>query len=118
MRDYSQTELGALDKTGEELRLNREEMLNILGKKTFDVYLNDAAFWQNVPENAWNYYIGGYQVLKKWLSYREFALLGRNLKLEEITEVTNMIRRISAILLLEPELNKNYRKIKTEFYKQ
>ncbi|CAN5296891.1 DNA methyltransferase [soil metagenome] len=118
LRDYSETELDALDKTGEESGLNREEMLKILGKKTFDVYLNDNAFWRNVPENAWNYYIGGYQVLKKWLSYREFTLLGRNLKMDEITEVTNMIRRISAILLLEPELNENYRKIKTEFYKQ
>ncbi len=118
LRDYSQTELDALDKTGEESGLKLEEMLEILGAKTFDVYLNDNAFWRNVPENAWNYYIGGYQVLKKWLSYREFALLGRNLKLEEITEVTNIIRRISAILLLEPKLNENYRKIKTEFYKQ
>lgn len=29
-----------------------------------------------------------------------------------------MIRRISAILLLEPQLNENYRKIKADFYKQ
>ena len=118
LRDYSETELAALIKTGEEINLKPEEMLKILGEKTFDVYLNDVAFWRNVPKNVWNYYIGGYQVLKKWLSYREYVLLGRALKLEEISEVTNMIRRISAILLLEPKLNENYGKIKTDFYKK
>ncbi len=117
-RDYTEKELTALEKTGAEFGLSREERLQCLGEKTFDVYLNDVAFWRNVPENVWNYYIGGYQVLKKWLSYRELALLGRNLNLDEITEVTNMMRRISAILLLEPNLNENYRKIKTDFYRQ
>ena len=117
-RDYSEKETEALDKTGAELGMNRQEMFKCLGEKTLDVYLNDVAFWRNIPEKAWNFYIGGYQVLKKWLSYREFDLLGRALKLEEITEVTNMMRRVSAILLLEPKLDENYRKIKTDFYKQ
>jgi len=87
-----------------------------LGEKTFDVYLNNIAYWRNVPEKVWNYTIGGYQVLKKWLSYREFELLGRALTLDEISEVTNMIRRLSAILLLETQLNENYAKTKTNFY--
>ncbi|MCW5961949.1 MAG: N-6 DNA methylase [Pyrinomonadaceae bacterium] len=108
-RDYTQKELAAFAADGDAA-----EIMKCLGEKTFDVYLNETAFWRNVPERAWNYYIGGYQVLKKWLSYREYNLLGRALKLEEITEVTNMIRRISAILLLEPHLNENYRKIKAD----
>ena len=29
-----------------------------------------------MPANVWEYYIGGYQVIKKWLSYREQELLG------------------------------------------
>ena len=44
-----------------------------LGDATFDVYLNADAFWRNVPTAVWNYKLGGYQVLKKWLSYRERA---------------------------------------------
>ena len=47
------------------------DALSTLGDTTFDVYLNDAAYWRNVPAAAWNYRMGGYQVLKKWLSYRE-----------------------------------------------
>ena len=47
-----------------------------LGEKTLDVYLNDHAFWRNVPAAIWDYKLGGYQVLKKWLSYRESDVLG------------------------------------------
>ena len=32
----------------------------------------------------WAYKLGGYQVLKKWLSYREYAVLGRVLTPEEV----------------------------------
>lgn len=105
-RDFSEKELAAID----------AESKLYLGEKTFDIYLNDVAYWRNVPERVWNYTIGGYQVLKKWLSYREFELLGRALTLDEISEVTNMIRRLSAILLLEPQLNENYGKTKADFY--
>ena len=72
----------------------------VLGDTTFDIYLNDRAYWQNVPAAAWTYKLGGYQVLKKWLSYRESAILGRHLKPEEVQHFTNTARRIAAILLL------------------
>jgi Type ISP C-terminal specificity domain len=96
----------------------REAEITGLGETTYDIFINDFAYWQNVPEKVWQYYIGGYQVIKKWLSYREIELLGRPLTLDEIAEVTNMIRRISAIILLEDDLNENYRKIKIDFYKE
>lgn len=79
-----------------------------LGNRTVDVYLNDTAYWRNIPLPVWEYTIGGYQVIKKWLSYREFALLGRALTLDEVREVQNIARRITAILLLEPVLDANY----------
>ena len=69
-----------------------------LGGKTFDVYLNDAAYWSNIPDAVWNYKLGGYQVLKKWLSYREHKVLGRLLNLDEVKHFTNTARRIGAIL--------------------
>ena len=47
------------------------DALPVLGHRTFDVYLNGNAFWRNVPAAVWNYRLGRYQVLKKWLSYRE-----------------------------------------------
>ena len=69
-----------------------------LGDTTFDIYLNDTAYWRNVPAAVWTYKLGGYQVLKKWLSYREHKVLGRALKLDEVQHFTNTARRISWIL--------------------
>jgi hypothetical protein len=40
----------------------------------------------------------------------------RSLKPEEVMEVTNMARRIAAILLLEPELDANYQTVKQSTY--
>ncbi len=70
-----------------------------LGTKTLDVYLNDHAFWRNVPAAIWDYKLGGYQVLKKWLSYRERDVLGRALSPEEVLYFAEMARRIAAMIL-------------------
>ena len=72
--------------------------LSALGERTFDIYLNGEAFWCNVPAAVWTYRLGGYQVLKKWLSYRERPILGRPLKPEEVQHFTDTARRIGAIL--------------------
>jgi len=50
-----------------------------------DIYLNDVACWRNVPQSVWDFTIGGYQVIKKWLSYREKPILGRSLLLRSLT---------------------------------
>jgi len=90
-----------------------DETVPALGEVTHDIYLNNSTCWSNVPEKVWNYTIGGYQVVKKWLSYREFALLGRPLTPDEAREVTQMARRIAALILLQPELDKNYQAVKS-----
>ena len=69
-----------------------------LGSATFDVYLNDRAFWRNIPAAVWGYRLGGYQVLKKWLSYRERGVLGRALSPEEVLYFAEIARRIGKIL--------------------
>ena len=73
--------------------------LPVLGETTFDVYLNARAFWRNVPAAVWGYKLGGYQVLKKWLSYRERSILDRALLPEEVQHFTETARRVEAILL-------------------
>ena len=83
-----------------------------LGKSTHDIYLNNTAHWRNVPEKVWDFTLGGYQVLKKWLSYREQELLGRPLTADEVREFTHTARRLAALLLLQPELDANYQRIK------
>jgi hypothetical protein len=83
----------------------------LLGESTFDIYLNGVTYFRNVPEHVWQLTLGGYQVLKKWLSYRETILLGRPLTLEEVEYFQKTTRRIAAILLLGDELNANYAEV-------
>ena len=88
-RDYTADERTALgDATG------------VLGQTTFHIYLNGNAYWRNVPAAVWRYKLGGYQVLKKWLSYRERAILGRALLPEEVLYFAEAARRIEAILVV------------------
>ena len=81
----------------------------LLGTATNDIYLNADAFWRNIPETVWGFTIGGYQVLKKWLSYREQPLLGRVLSSTEVRYVSSVARRLAALRLMAPELDANYR---------
>ena len=83
-----------------EERAAMGDTLPALGDATFDIYLNGDAFWRNVPAAVWTYKLGGYQVLKKWLSYRERSILGRALKTDEVQHFTDTARRIAAILCL------------------
>ena len=87
-RPYSSDEREALSTSGATL-----------GATTCDVHLNDRAYWSNVPTAVWDYKLGGYQVLKKWLSYRERAILGRPLTPDEVQHFTATARRIAALLL-------------------
>jgi len=115
-RPYSSEELAAIGQGAEVLGLSAKEALAQLGGQAVDVYLNGVAYWRCVPSGVWSYTIGGYQVMKKWLSYREKALLGRDLKPEEVREVRDMARRIAAILLLQPALDRNYLAVKGNTY--
>ncbi|WP_161632599.1 type ISP restriction/modification enzyme [Candidatus Synechococcus spongiarum] len=69
-----------------------------------DIYLNDIICWRGIPENIWNYVIGGYQVIKKWLSHREESILDRPLTKKEAREVTAMVRRLTTLVLLGDSL--------------
>ena len=85
------------DYTPEE-RAVMSDALPILGDTTFDIYLNREAFWRNIPAVVWSYQLGGYQVLKKWLSYRENAILDRPLQIDEVQHFAETARRVAAIL--------------------
>jgi len=98
----------------QESRIQKDSVIKkAFGEETLDIYLNETTYWSNIPRPVWEYYIGGYQVIKKWLSYREKNILGRGLHIEEAEYVTEMVRRIAALILLEQELDANYEAVKT-----
>ncbi len=109
-RDYHHDELTQLKAGAISLGLFEGDVLNLLGNKMLDIYINDEVCWKGVPQNVWNFTIGGYQAIKKWLSYREKQILGRGLSVDEAREVTNMARRIASIILTYPSLDENYQR--------
>ena len=115
-RPYAEAELAAFREGLSALGLTYDELTACLGGACYDVYLNERAYWRCVPVRVWKCTIGGYQVMKKWLSYRERPLLGRDLRPEEARYVTEMTRRIAAIVLLEPALDANYERVKADTY--
>ena len=112
-RAYSLAERQAAEQWGNPLGLSTENTFAPLGDATYDVHLNERAYWRNVPASVWHYKMGGYQVIKKWLSYREHDVLGRGLNEVEVREVRDMARRIAALLLLGSRLDANYHAVVT-----
>lgn len=115
-RAYTPDERTAVAEAAAANELSLDQAISLLGETTFDVYLNEVAFWRNVPKNVWGYTLGSYQVIKKWLSYREAPILGRPLTVEEVREVSDIARRIAAIILMGPALDANYEAVKADPY--
>lgn len=78
------------------------------GEGFVDIYLNATTRWRDVPAAVWSYTLGGYQVLKKWLSYREAVLLHRPLTADEALDFTKYVRRLTALLALHIDLDNHY----------
>ena len=57
------------------------------GKGLGKVWINDDQYFADVPEVAWNFYIGGYQPTQKWLKDR----VGRQLTFDDIRHYQRMI---------------------------
>ncbi|MNQ79889.1 hypothetical protein D3C85_948480 [compost metagenome] len=55
------------------------------------VYINETQYFDNVPEVAWNFYIGGYQPAQKWLKDRK----DRELSYEDILHYQKIIVALS-----------------------
>jgi type I restriction-modification system DNA methylase subunit len=74
------------------------------------VYINPNRYFEGIPQEVWQYQIGGYQVCDKWLKDRK----GRTLSLDDIkhyckivTSLQHTIRLQKAIDDLYPEVEKN-----------
>jgi hypothetical protein len=79
------------------------------GERTGDLYLNENAYFANVPELVWNYQLGGYPVLKKWLAYRQADRSdGQPLTDDERRWFRQIIQRVAALLALTPHLDALY----------
>jgi predicted helicase len=56
------------------------------------VYINKEQFFVGVPEKAWTFYVGGYQVLDKWLRSRKNRELSGS-EIEQFIQITEIINQ-------------------------
>lgn len=81
---------------------------NIVTKPKYQdgkVYINDTQYFANVPQIAWEFYIGGYQPAQKWLKDRK----GRTLEFDDIlhyqkiivalTQTDRLVKEIDTIVI-------------------
>jgi predicted helicase len=54
------------------------------------VYINDAQYFDGVPERVWEYHVGGYQVCQKWLKDRK----GRKLEYADLEHYPYIVAAI------------------------
>jgi hypothetical protein len=66
------------------------------------VYINETQYFDNVPEVAWNFYIGGYQPAQKWLKDRK----ERKLEFEDILHYQKIIVALTETDRLMKEVDK------------
>jgi predicted helicase len=67
--------------------INGDNKVNKLKYSDEKVYINETQYFSNVPEVAWNFYIGGYQPAQKWLKDRK----DRKLEFDDIQHYQKII---------------------------
>lgn len=71
-----------------------QEGSNVVGKIKYEdnkVWINERQYFDNVPQIAWEFYIGGYQPAQKWLKDRK----DRELSFEDILHYQKIIVALS-----------------------
>ncbi len=65
------------------------------------VWINDAQYFDAVPQAVWDMHIGGYRVAEKWLKDRK----GRLLTYDDITHYQNVVAALARTLVIQAELD-------------
>ncbi len=73
-------------------------------KESKRLYINELQFFDKVSPEVWNYYIGGYQVLDKWLKDR----VGRTLSLEDQLHFRKVITALTETIDIQKRIDRFY----------
>lgn len=74
------------------------------------VYINKTQYFEGIEKEPWQYQIGGYQVLDKWLKDRK----GRELSLEDIKHYCRVATALQKTIEVQKEIDESYPLIEEE----
>ena len=80
---------------------------NLVEKREYKdgrVYINDIQYFEGIDLEVWNYHIGGYQVLDKWLKDRK----GRYLSAEDIKHYCRIVTALAKTIEIQKEIDTLY----------
>ena len=94
----------------EEVPVTKHAQFNTAGSNVVDkpeykdgcVWINKEQCFEDVPETAWNFYIGGYQPAQKWLKDRK----GRELTFDDIAHYRKIVSVLEETDRLMKEIDK------------
>ncbi len=75
--------------------------------KDDNVFINETQRFTGIPEEVWNYKVGGYQVCEKWLKDRK----KRYLSLEEIETYSKIVTALSKTIEYQTEIDELYNNV-------
>lgn len=76
------------------------QQIDLLKWKDNKVWINEKQYFGNVPEEVWNFYIGGYQPAQKWLKDRK----GRTMVFDDIKHYLHIIHALTETIKLMQKL--------------
>ena len=76
-------------------------------KTNGNVFINKTQYFSNIDKNIWEYQIGGYQVMHKWLKDRK----GRTLTLEDIQHYIKITKALQLTIEYQKKIDKLYPKV-------
>ncbi|NQE53851.1 hypothetical protein C5S29_09685 [ANME-1 cluster archaeon GoMg3.2] len=88
---------------------------NLVEKRKYNegeerVYINKTQYFEGIEKKVWEYQIGGYQVLDKWLKDRK----GRVLSLEDIKHYCRVVTAIRRTIDVQKVIDQIYPRIEEE----
>jgi len=87
-------------------RIRRREYKEKEGR----LYINEKQYFGTITKEVWNYYIGGYQVLDKWLKDRVDKVLSN----EDVNHFLKVITALNWTIYFQKEIDKIYPEIEKD----
>lgn len=74
------------------------------------VYINEAQYFEGIAKEIWEYQIGGYQVMDKWLKDRK----GQILSFEDIQHYCRVTTALTRTIQIQAEIDRLYPQVEKD----